>query len=163
MVRLAAFLVRDAASAAEADAGEAGPFMRSVIYDLMAAMFAASNPHVVSGHSDRLFARLCRIIRGRFAEPDLNPSDVAAEAGISVRYLQKLFTVRGSSFTHLVQSLRLDHAARHLERREQLHSKQSLSEIAYACGFRDYTHFARRFRCRFGYAPGVHAERHGND
>ena len=27
-------------------------------------------------------------------------------------------------------------------------------EIAYACGFRDYTHFARKFRRRFGYPPG---------
>jgi AraC-like DNA-binding protein len=32
---------------------------------------------------------------------------------------------------------------------------QLLSEIAYASGFRDYTHFARKFRHRFGYPPGV--------
>jgi AraC family transcriptional activator of tynA and feaB len=34
---------------------------------------------------------------------------------------------------------------------------EPLSEIAYACGFRDYAHFARRFRKRFGYSPGDHA------
>jgi AraC-like DNA-binding protein len=34
---------------------------------------------------------------------------------------------------------------------------QPLSEIAYACGFRDYTHFARKFRHRFGHAPGAHS------
>jgi AraC family transcriptional activator of tynA and feaB len=161
--RLLFQMARDTAAAAEAHAGEADPYMRSVICDLMGAMFAAPSPDVVSGHSDKLFARLCQIIRGRYAELDLTPGDVAAEAGISVRYLQKLFTVRGSSFTHLVQSLRLDQAARHLERREHLHSKQSLSEIAYACGFRDYTHFARRFRRRFGHVPGAHAERRGSD
>jgi AraC-like DNA-binding protein len=33
----------------------------------------------------------------------------------------------------------------------------ALSEIAYACGFRDYTHFARRFRHRFGHVPGAHS------
>ena len=161
--RLLLQMARDAAGAAEANAGEADPYMRSVIYDLMGAMFATPNPHVVSGHSDKLFARLCRIIKGRYAELDLSPGDVAAEAGISVRYLQKLFTVRGHSFTQLVQSLRLDQAARHLEQREQLHPKQSLSEIAYACGFRDYAHFARRFRRRFGHAPGAHTERYGDD
>jgi AraC family transcriptional regulator, positive regulator of tynA and feaB len=161
--RLLFQIAHDAAGAAEANAGEAEPYMRSIIYDLMGAMFAAPNPHVVSGQSDKLFARLCRIIGGRYAELDLTPGDVAAEAGISVRYLQKLFTVRGSSFTHLVQSLRLDQAARHLERREQLHPKQPLSEIAYACGFRDYAHFARRFRRGFGHAPGAHVERHGSD
>jgi AraC-like DNA-binding protein len=32
---------------------------------------------------------------------------------------------------------------------------QPLSDIAYACGFRDYTYFARGFRQRFGTAPGA--------
>jgi AraC-like DNA-binding protein len=32
---------------------------------------------------------------------------------------------------------------------------QPLSEIAYVCGFRDYTHFARGFRQRFGTSPGA--------
>ena len=153
----------DTAGLPEADVGEADPYMRSVIFDLMAAMFVVADPNVVSGPSDKLFARLCRIIKGRYAEPDLNPNDVAAEAGISLRYLQKLFTVRGASFTHVVQSLRLDQAARHLERREQLHSKQPVNEIAYTCGFRNYTHFARQFRRRFGHPPGAHAEHCGGN
>jgi AraC-like DNA-binding protein len=29
------------------------------------------------------------------------------------------------------------------------------AEIAYACGFRDYTHFARKFRQQFGCSPGA--------
>jgi AraC-like DNA-binding protein len=33
-----------------------------------------------------------------------------------------------------------------------------LSEIAYACGFRDYTHFSRKFRHRFGHSPGAAAQ-----
>jgi AraC family transcriptional regulator, positive regulator of tynA and feaB len=37
-------------------------------------------------------------------------------------------------------------------------SSQPLSEIAYACGYRDYTNFARAFRQRFDRAPGVHAQ-----
>ena len=37
------------------------------------------------------------------------------------------------------------------------HGRQDapISEIAYVCGFRDYTHFARKFRQRFGYSPGA--------
>jgi len=31
------------------------------------------------------------------------------------------------------------------------------STIAYDCGFRDYTHFARKFRHRFGCSPGAHS------
>jgi AraC family transcriptional regulator, positive regulator of tynA and feaB len=51
----------------------------------------------------------------------------------------------------------LDHAARLLHRRASLGTSQPLSEIAYACGFRDYTHFARKFRQRFGHSPGAAA------
>jgi len=79
---------------------------------------------------------------------------VAAEAGISLRYLQKLFTVRGSTCRHHIYSARLDHAARLIERRALTKTGQPLSDIAYNCGFRDYTHFARGFRKRFGSAPG---------
>jgi AraC family transcriptional regulator, positive regulator of tynA and feaB len=149
----------DAIGGAETDAGELNPYFRSTIYDLIGAMFADSDSHIVSRYSEKLYGRLCRIIEGRYAELDLKPSDVAAEAGISIRYLQKLFTLRGSSFTRLVQSLRLNQASRLLHRRKELASEQPISEIAYACGFCDYTHFARQFRRRFGHAPSAHAEK----
>jgi CheY-like chemotaxis protein len=32
-------------------------------------------------------------------------------------------------------------------------SGEPLSEIAFACGYRDYSNFARAFRQRFGHAP----------
>ena len=75
-----------------------------------------------------------------------------------MRYLQKLFTAHGSTCSEFIYSLRLDHAAHLLHRRTSLATSQPLSEIAYACGFRDYTHFARKFRQRFGHSPGAHSE-----
>src|SRR5260370_1893472 len=69
------------------------------------------------------------------------------------RYLRNLFTVRGSTRSHFIHSLRLDHAARLLHRRALIKTSQLLSEIAYICGFRDYTHFARQFRRRFDHPP----------
>ena len=50
---------------------------------------------------------------------------------------------------------RASSAAICLQRRASLATSQPLSEIAYACGFRDYTHFARKFRHRIGYSPGA--------
>jgi AraC family transcriptional activator of tynA and feaB len=89
---------------------------------------------------------------------------VAAEMGISLRYLQKLFTARGSTYTHYISSLRLDHAARLIKCRALMKTGQPLSDIAYACGFRDYTCFARGFRQRFGTAPSaIGAARPPND
>jgi AraC family transcriptional regulator, positive regulator of tynA and feaB len=138
-------------------------FMHLVVYDLLGALFAPPAPPG-SRHNDKLFMRVCSIVKDRFADPDISPAEVAAEAGISLRYLQKLFTVRGSTCSHHICSARLDHAARLIERRGLMKTGQPLSDIAYACGFRDYTHFARGFRQRFGTTPGAFgADATGND
>lgn len=154
---------RDAVNLDKSSSEPSDAYMRFVIGDLMAALFVSSDPQANSRHGDKLFARLCSIIKGRFAEPDLNPGEVATEAGISMRYLQKLFTERGSSYSQFILSLRLDHAAQLLNRRELLNAKQPLSEIAYACGFNDYTHFARQFRRRFARTPGSHPAGYWSD
>jgi hypothetical protein len=40
----------------------------------------------------RQIARIRDVIKNGFADPDFGPYEVAAKAGISLRYLQKLFT-----------------------------------------------------------------------
>jgi AraC family transcriptional activator of tynA and feaB len=152
--RLFCQLALDSAGEAERAFASADKFMHLVVYDLLGALFAPPAP-LGSRHSDKLFARVCDIIKDRFADPGISPREVAAETGVSLRYLQKLFTVRGSTCSHYISSLRLDHAARLIERRMLIKTGQPLSDIAYACGFRDYTHFARGFRQRFGTAPGT--------
>jgi AraC family transcriptional regulator, positive regulator of tynA and feaB len=161
--RLLCQLALDPVSNAETALASADEFMRLAVYDLLGALFAPPVP-LGSRHNDKLFMRVCGIIKDRFADPDTSPREVAAEAGISLRYLQRLFTVRGSTCGHHICSARLDHAARLIERRALMKTGQPLSDIAYACGFRDYTHFARGFRRRFGTAPGaVGAGATGND
>jgi AraC family transcriptional regulator, positive regulator of tynA and feaB len=148
------------AEAREADKAEGSAFspadsyMQLAVYDLVGALFAPSDAWPVSRHADKLFTRIRGVIKNGFADPDFGPGEVAAEAGISLRYTQKLFTERNSTCSDFIYSVRLDHAARLLSRRASLGTSQPLSEIAYACGFSDYTHFARKFRRRFGYPPG---------
>jgi len=139
----------------------ADPYMELAVYDLVGALFAPTEPSSGSRHADKLFARIRRIIKDGCGDPDFGPHEVAARARISLRYLQKLFTERGSTCSDFIYSLRLDQAARLLYRRGSLRASQPLSEIAYACGFRDYTHFARKFRQRFGHPPGAHSESPG--
>src|SRR5215467_4864840 len=150
-------LVREADQAEGSGPSPAAPYLQLAVYDLLGALFAPFTSASVSRHGDRLFARVRAIIKDGFADPDFNPRTVAAEAGISLRYLQKLFTARGSTCTDFIYSQRLDHAARLLHRRASLRTNQPLNEIAYISGFRDYTHFARKFRHRFGYPPGAAA------
>jgi AraC family transcriptional activator of tynA and feaB len=118
--------------------------MQLAVYDLVGALFAPSDPWPVSSHAAKLFSRVRSIIKEGFTDPDVGPGEVAAKAGISLRYLQKLITQHGSTCSEFIYSLRLEHAAQLLHRRALLGTSQSLGEIGYACGFSDYTHFARK-------------------
>ena len=91
-------------------------------------------------------------VERHFCEPGLNSIDVAAALGISVRYVNRLFEMSGRSLTDRLLDLRLN-AARHLlvERGSDL----KIAEIAQHCGFTDISAFNRRFRSRFGGAPGT--------
>jgi AraC family transcriptional activator of tynA and feaB len=155
--RLLSRLIQDAADEGDPACASPDPYMQLAIYDLLGAIFAKPDLPTISSHTDKLFKRICNIVKDRFADPGFSPRAVAIEAGISLRYLQKLFTARGSSCTHFILSIRLDHAARLLHRRKLLNTRQPISQIAYQSGFSDYTHFARQFRHRFGHPPGVHA------
>jgi AraC-like DNA-binding protein len=153
--RLLFELVRSGGKAQGSAFSSVDSYMQLVVYDLLGALFAPSDPWLGSPHAGKLFTRIKALIKGRLVDPDFGPVDVAAESGISLRYVQKLFTQHGSTCSEFIYSLRLQHAARLLQRRGLLQTDQALSEVAYASGFRDYRHFARRFRRRFGHAPGV--------
>jgi AraC family transcriptional regulator, positive regulator of tynA and feaB len=141
----------------EAASSPADIYMQFAVYDLVGALFALTDPRPFSRSADKLFARICGVVKDGLRDPDFGPAQVASEAGISLRYVQKLFTERGTTCGEFIYSHRLDHAAHLLYRRDSMGTGQPLSEIAYACGFRDYAHFARRFRKRFGYSPGARA------
>jgi AraC family transcriptional regulator, positive regulator of tynA and feaB len=138
----------------------ANAYMRLAYYDLLGALFAPSDPEDTSLHTDRLFTRICAIIKEHFANPAFGPCEVAVEAGISLRYLQKLFTARNSTCSDFIRAVRLDYAAGLLKRRSLLKTNQPISDIAFASGFGDYTNFNRKFRRRFGHTPGSHSVDH---
>jgi AraC family transcriptional regulator, positive regulator of tynA and feaB len=145
-------LLVDALTEPDSSSDPADPYMQLAVYDLLGSLFVTSGPGPALP-ADKLFARVCTVIKNHFTDPEIGPSQIAAEVGISLRYLQKLFTSRGSTCGHFLHSLRLEHAARLLHRRGLLKTAQPLYEIAYACGFNDYTYFTRCFRQRFGYPP----------
>jgi AraC family transcriptional activator of tynA and feaB len=148
-------LVLDPANVTALPSADTELYMNLAIYDLIAALFAGSDPWSISSYSDKLFTRICAIIKNRFDDPEVGPQEVANEVGISLRYLQKLFAARGSTCTLYIQSIRLEHAARLLRLRKLTKKGQPLTEIAFASGFLDYNNFARAFRHRFGYPPST--------
>jgi AraC-like DNA-binding protein len=155
-VRLLSRLILDAH---DSDPGSTAAeyHMQMAICDLLGSLTAANDLLTDSSHKEKTFARIRDIVRGHFTDPEFGPREIASEAGISLRYLQKFFTARGTTCSRFIQSLRLEYAARLVRRRNLTRSGQPLADIAHLSGFQEYSHFARIFRHRFGHSPGAKA------
>ena len=90
-------------------------------------------------------------IEARLTNPRLDPQAIADAAGVSVRYANQILAEQGTSLTRLVLARRLARCRSALENPAQTH--RMLSEIAYGWGFRDLTHFGRRFKQAYGILP----------
>ncbi len=98
----------------------------------------------------RLQAVLGQIER-RYTEVAFSTRDVASALGISTRYVNDILYESGLGFPDRVLELRLQHARSMLSDRRN--DGMRVSEIAYASGFADISHFNRSFRRRFGLTP----------
>ena len=98
----------------------------------------------------RLEALLRRLAR-QLDDPGLNPERFATREGLSLRTLQRLFQIEGTTFTRWVLARRLERVAEDL--RGGAHRERSVTDIALGWGFNDLSHFSRAFRERYGVSP----------
>ncbi|ATL71027.1 AraC family transcriptional regulator [Nocardia terpenica] len=102
--------------------------------------------------ADLLLTQIREYVRRRLASPDLCPASIAHAHHISVRYLYKLCARAGIGLEQWIIAQRLERARTELARAEYRY--RSIAAVAYGCGFRDPSHFARRFRAAYGMSPG---------
>jgi transcriptional regulator GlxA family with amidase domain len=82
---------------------------------------------------------------------DLSVAAIAARHRVSTRYVNKLFEPDGVSFSEFVLGQRLVRA--HGMLTEPRFSGDTISSIAFACGFGDLSYFNRVFRRTYGATP----------
>jgi len=82
-------------------------------------------------------------------DPNATRDSIAAAAGVSVRHANRLLALEGTSIQRLLTERRLSKCREAIE--NQRHRR--ISDIAYAYGFRDLSHFGRAFKSRFGLTP----------
>jgi AraC-like DNA-binding protein len=119
----------------------------------------ALDPRAKSEHQAGLLAMIQNHVDVRFADPDLGPDRVAAAFDISVRYLHRLFSTSGSSFTEYLIEQRLARARLMLA--DPRCRERKILAVVYECGFRNINHFGLRFRVRFGLTPGEFRQQAG--
>jgi AraC-like DNA-binding protein len=101
-----------------------------------------------------------RAIAEGSSDPGLTAVAIAAELGVTPRYVHLLLEETGKSFTHHLLEKRLDRASALL--RHPRWRQRRIADIALATGFSDLSYFNRTFRRRYGTSPSDvrEAERH---
>jgi AraC-like DNA-binding protein len=89
------------------------------------------------------FDRALVVMRARCRQPGLSATQVAQDAGLSLRSLHRAMAAQGCSFLQLLMALRTDAAAAMLS--QPRFGSLSVAEIGRRCGFADASHFARQF------------------
>jgi AraC-like DNA-binding protein len=84
-----------------------------------------------------------------FARPELDVELIAHEHHISTRYLYKVWSSQPDTLTETIIATRLDAARRMLATQP----RRSVAAVAHRCGFRNVSHFARRYRAAFSQTP----------
>ncbi len=93
--------------------------------------------------------RVRSIIEQRFAEP-YKLSEIAAEAGVHPVHLAREFRKHyGTSVGEYLRRVRIEYACREL-----MGSNVAVTNIAFAAGFADQSHFSRTFKRLCGTTPG---------
>jgi AraC family transcriptional activator of tynA and feaB len=127
--------------------------MAEQIVSLLALATAHDDPSPTT-HKRALLRRVKETVRERCHESDLSPATVAAAIGLSRRYVHLLFASAGTTFSEELYACRLNKAQRLLG--DKRFDGLGIAEIAWNCGFSEPSHFARRFRERFGSPPSAY-------
>ncbi|MCJ2141501.1 helix-turn-helix domain-containing protein [Methylobacterium sp. E-066] len=127
--------------------------MASVGVDLIVASIAERLAKEVPRplHGTVVVQRAKAFVKANFGDPTLDPPQLAAAVGVSLRRLQELFQERGQHISDWIWQRRLEVAAKRLADPGCAHLP--IGPLAYGCGFASKAHFSRRFKEHHGMAP----------
>lgn len=104
--------------------------------------------HHSGSSANSLALQAMRIVNERFCEA-VSLRDIARELSVSEQYLSHVFSsAMGMTYSDHLTSLRLRRAAELSQETDM-----SITDICYACGYRNLSHFLRSFKRRYGVSP----------
>jgi AraC family transcriptional regulator, positive regulator of tynA and feaB len=96
-------------------------------------------------------ARIRTYVERYLTDPDLTPTTIARACQINLRYMHRLYAREDETLGQYILRRRLEEGARALR---SANRGRSVTEIAFAFGFKSATHFGRAFRERYHLTPG---------
>ncbi|MFE3758976.1 helix-turn-helix domain-containing protein [Nocardia tengchongensis] len=120
-----------------------------------ALLLSASGPATTGddtpAHQQAVVRDVQSYVRRHLNDPDLRVEQIAAAHNMSARYLYRLCAGAGIRLEQWIIGERLAAARALLV--DPAHGGRTISAIAHTVGFRDATHFTRRFRAAYGMTP----------
>lgn len=138
---------------AERLSASAAAMLADNMAQLMFAMFCEEPLRISTSTSLRaaLFDRASRLIESRVHDPELHPAGVARHLGVSMRQLQRVFRENGATVAQRITAYRVEKSSTMLANEST--RTWTVTQIAFACGFRDLTTFERSFHAIKGMTP----------
>lgn len=126
-------------------------FCGTAMLDAGLAMLAGGARSPLDSDNSLAEGQLRRIkdfIRANLRDPELSLAHIAAQHGISLRYLHRLFGQSRQTAAAWILDARLNACRNDLLNPAM--AKKAISDIAYQWGFNSAAHFSRSYRARFG-------------
>lgn len=110
----------------------------------------------VKGNNDALMERIMKCVNENLSNPGFNVEKLTEEVGISRAQLhRKMKEITGISTGEFIRNLRLEQAAHLIQA-----GTVNVTQVAYAVGFNNQTHFSTVFKKHFGMTPTEYYETH---
>ncbi|WP_144097495.1 helix-turn-helix domain-containing protein [Croceicoccus sediminis] len=121
------------------------------LQDVLAHMLSHCLPDHDTWRAIELHERITKWARKQVGKREILPEEIAQHFGLSRRNLYRHFERMGTTPVRFLLALKAEKARDLLSSPES--SRQSISTIAYICGFSDAAHFSRVFKSQFGLSP----------
>ncbi len=118
--------------------------------DLALRAVSRPDPDALVGASAALRRAVIDHIRAHLADAGLRTSSIARALGVSPRSVQSVFEPLATTASGFILHNRLDLAARRLI---DVPGGQSITQLAFDCGFSDSAYFSKCFSRRYGVPP----------
>lgn len=111
----------------------------------------------MKSNDEILMNKIMKVVNEHLDDPELNVEMLAAEVGLSrVHVHRKLKELTNLSTRDFIKNIRLQQAATLLTQEQKL----TISEIAYATGYSNLSHFSSSFREKYGMSPKEYMNKH---
>jgi ligand-binding sensor domain-containing protein/signal transduction histidine kinase/DNA-binding response OmpR family regulator len=112
---------------------------------------------ILNSPDERFLQKAIEVIENNISDPDLDIERFSSEIGVSrMQLYRKLDALTEMTVKEFVRNIRLKRAAQML-----VQKKLNVSEVAYAVGFRDLSHFRKCFKQEFGMSASEYVDKHG--